>query len=174
MGWRLEIRPTPELGALQSAVERHLPSSLQVLATASVHVETRTVTARVEGVATAEDLAAATAAYQSTTGYRLVVEGVGLPDTENNPALPVPREGDVASHPTSGVIPLEINLAIPTIRESLEVDGAVVYRVGKRGDAVEVTFLTPAVGQGCLLRIITSRPTISSCWTSGQRVLTIP
>ncbi|HEX5417814.1 MAG TPA: MBL fold metallo-hydrolase, partial [Chloroflexota bacterium] len=146
-GWQVEIRPTPEQGALQAAVERQLPPGLRVLAPPSVRLDTRTVTVRVEGTATPDDLVAARAAYRDTTGYELIVERAGVPAADSDVQVAGESGEDAVARPASGVAPLEINLALPTVRESLEADGATVYQVGKRGEAIAVTFLTPAVGR---------------------------
>lgn len=147
-GWRVEVRPTPDQGALHAAVERHLPAGLRLLAPPSVRVPTRDVVARVDGAAPPEEIVAARAAFRDETGYDLGFRGSDVDSDRSvaGEAIVVPP-AVVADQPGDGVVPLEIGLAIDAIKESLAVDGAVVHRVGRRGDSIEVAFLTPAIGR---------------------------
>jgi len=151
LGWRVEIRSTPDLAALQAAVERHLPDGMRPLSLPGWHPESRSVVVRADGDVAPADLAAAQAAYRAETGVELVVEG---PSSAGIDRGAPPVDDDVTEPEAPPVRPsvdrvesLEINLAFDAIRESLALDGASVYRVGRRDAAIEVTFLTPAVGR---------------------------
>ncbi|MGH2461065.1 MAG: hypothetical protein ACRDIY_19585, partial [Chloroflexota bacterium] len=147
-GWHVEVRPTPDQGALHAAVERNLPAGLRLLAPPSVRVQMREVEARVDGVASAEAIAAARSAFRDETGYALGFRGSDLDPDRPAVGETVAEPAALVTRPSvEGLAPLEIGLAIDAIKESLALEGAAVHRVGQRGDSIEVAFLTPAIGR---------------------------
>ena len=135
-GWRLEVRPQPDLEALQAAALRHLPPGLGAQGRPGLHPETGVVAVRVSGACDGDAVAAAEAAFRAETGYSLSIlsaaTGAGLGAVD-------------AGAP--GATRTEINAAFVAVRAALEADGGVVHRIGRRGSVIEIAFLTPAVGR---------------------------
>ncbi len=73
-GWRIEIRPTPDQGAVQDAAGRCLPEGVVPRGTASLHLEQGRVAIAVAGRPSDDDLRAATARFREETGYDLAIE----------------------------------------------------------------------------------------------------
>jgi Cft2 family RNA processing exonuclease len=148
LGWDITFRPTPDQGALQSAALRLLPDGLHPAGAASVHLDQRTVELRVLGEIEPRAAERAAAGFRGETGYNLILRNPdeldGEESLETNESLAPPA----ASEPTpSDLGRLEQNLAFSTIRESLELDGAEVFKLSRRGDSIEVAFLTPLIGE---------------------------
>lgn len=133
-GWRVEVRPQPDLGALQDAALRHLPAGLAVQGRPGLHPESGVVAVRVANAGDRDAVAAAEAAFRAETGYTLSVVSAETGDRL------APRAA--AAGPRA-----EVNVAFAAVRAALEAEGVVVHRVGRRGSAIEVTLLTPAVGR---------------------------
>lgn len=136
-GWRVELRPQPDLGALQAAALAHLPAGLAALARPGLRPELGSVALRVRGAAGPAALQAAAAAFHAQTGFALDLLG---PDGQ---PLSAP-----AAAPEAGSR-REINAAFAAVRAALEAEGHTVYRVGRSGASIEVALLTPALGRRC-------------------------
>ena len=147
-GWRIGIRPTPDQAALQLAAKRHLPSGLQVLATPSVHVAEKRLVVRVDGEASAEDVFRAQAGFRAETGFELSFRGDSFVDSEAKAVSPTLVLESLVTQPSeSAMDSLEINNTYASIREAFLLLGVTIYKVGRKNDAVQVTFLTPLVGR---------------------------
>lgn len=137
-GWRIEVRPQPDLGALQAAALRHLPAGLVAEGRPGLRPDTGVVAVRVAGEAGGEAVAAARQGFRAETGYGLEL----LPAAGGEPL------GAGAGTPRAEGPPrAEINAAFAAIRAALEAEGAVVHRLGRRGAVIEVAMLTPVVGR---------------------------
>jgi len=73
-GWRIEIRPTPDQGAVQEAALRLLPPGLSGQGTASLYLDQGRVAIAAAGHASREELAAAGARFKEETGYDLDIQ----------------------------------------------------------------------------------------------------
>ncbi len=138
-GWQVDVRPQPDLEALQAAALRHVPEGLAVQGRPGLHPDRGVVAVRVAGDADPAAVVGAQEAYHAETGYAL-----SLLRADTGTPL-----GD-GSAPASGAAPpsrSEINAACAAVRAALEADGALVHRLGRRGAVIEVAFLTPAVGR---------------------------
>ncbi len=72
-GWRIEIRPTPDQGAVQDAARRCLPEGVTPRGTASLRLDQGRVEIAVTGQAPDDDLRVATARFMEETGYELAI-----------------------------------------------------------------------------------------------------
>ena len=150
LGWEMTFRQTPDQNALQAAAKRSLPAELRSIGEPSVRADLQRVEVSVIDDLPPEQLAAAAARFAAETGYQLVVRGEEPAEPARGDPSPesVPADGSPAPEPIPSALPrLEQNLAFATIRESLEVDGARVFKISGRGDTLEVVFLTPAIGR---------------------------
>ncbi len=73
-GWRIEIRPTPDQGAVQGAVGRLLPAGLSGRGTASLYLDQGRVAIVAAGQASGDEIAATCARFKEETGYDLSIE----------------------------------------------------------------------------------------------------
>ena len=140
-GWRIDLRPHADLGAVQAAAARHLPDGLQPLGLPALHEAAGLVVVGVDGTAAAEDVAAAREAFRSETGYDLALRGAGLPALE---ASSVPIMSPSAE---AAAAPLNQQAAFAAVRTALRAQGLSVYHVALRAGVVEVSLLTPALGR---------------------------
>ncbi len=74
-GWRVQIHPHANQGALAEAARRALPEGLAALGAPSLSAATREVSVRCRGTADEADVTAAQVAFKELTGWRLVVRG---------------------------------------------------------------------------------------------------
>jgi Cft2 family RNA processing exonuclease len=141
-GWSIGLRPTPDLGALQAAALRHLPSGLRSLSLPSLHDAAGLVEVRVEGRSDPGDVATAAAAFRAETGYELVLRGDGVPVAPHaaDRAEVISPEGGTASR-------LDQTRAFAAVKAALRARGGTVYHLALRDGTIEVSFLTPAVGR---------------------------
>ncbi len=89
-GWRIEIRPAPDQGAVQDAARRCLPEGVAPRGTASLRLEQGRVELAVTGQALDEELEAARARFAEETGYELAIE------TEREIVIDVTRPSESA------------------------------------------------------------------------------
>jgi Cft2 family RNA processing exonuclease len=157
LGWEMTFRQTPDQNALQAAAKRRLPVELVTIGEPSVRADLQQVGVRVRGDRPpAAELAVAAAGFAAETGFQLVVRGDEPTEPahgDESPASARANEPPTAEQATPGLSRLEQNLAFATIRESLEVDGARVFKISGRGDTLEVVFLTPAIGRRYQLQL---------------------
>jgi len=138
MGWVLTLRTTPELGALQALAAAHLPPEVQPLGLPALHDQAGMVVVRVQGRA---PLAPEAAAFRERTGYDLVLRGT----VDEAATAPGPVLQPLAGAAAAGR--LHQAAAIAAVKGALRAVGASVYHVAVRQGALEVTFLTPALGR---------------------------
>lgn len=145
-GWSVVLRSAPDLGALQRAAMEHLPSGLRPLrSAASVRMEEEAVELRVAGEADPAEVAAAVAAFRAETGFALE-----LRDERGARWGEEPEATREAAGPgISGRERVEQNRAFDGIRSALAERGIAVYRLSRKGEAIEVALLTPEVGRRC-------------------------
>ena len=147
-GWRIGIRATPDQAALQAAAKRHLPMGLQVLGPPGVHVATKRLSVRVGGEASPDEVVRAQSEFRAETGFDLALRGDSFEDQESDAVSRTIEPGQLVAEPSaSAADSLEINNTYAAIREAFRTLGVTVYKVGRKADAVQVTFLTPVVGQ---------------------------
>src|SRR5262249_25696164 len=72
-GWRVQVHPHANQGALGEAARRALPEGLAPLGAPSVSAATREVVVRCQGTASEAMVAEAQAAFAELTGWRLVI-----------------------------------------------------------------------------------------------------
>jgi Cft2 family RNA processing exonuclease len=150
LGWQLAVRPSPDQMALQALARRVVPAGLTPAATASVRLESRRVELHVDGEAAPEAIESGAAAFLRETGYSLVLRGESVGSDDEPGVIGSPSNqaaNDGAGLAADDVGKLELNNAFATIKESLSADGATIYRIAKRGEAIEVAFITPQVGE---------------------------
>ncbi|HLH74045.1 MAG TPA: hypothetical protein VKX96_12235, partial [Chloroflexota bacterium] len=133
---------------LQQAAQRHLPSGLHLLAPPSLHLAEKLVVVKVDGEAGADEVLRAQTEFREETGFDLSFRGDGFPEPVNATAPAESSPGQPIVEPSSdGPGALEINTTYAAIREAFRELGVTIYKVGRRGDAIQVTFLTPVIGR---------------------------
>ncbi len=73
-GWRIEIRPTPDQGAVHESALRLLPAGLSGQGTASLYLDQGRVAMAATGQALREEVDAAGARFKEETGYDLEIQ----------------------------------------------------------------------------------------------------
>jgi len=74
IGWRIELRPTPDQELLREAAIRCLPHGLALHGTVSFHLDRDEIVVAATGDASPDDIAAAHARFAEETGYTLTIE----------------------------------------------------------------------------------------------------
>ncbi len=132
-GWQIAVHPEANQPALLALVYEIVPTGWTILKTPAWHREKGLVTVQCnlpEGADTArvENL------FREAAGYALLINA--QPDA---PAPPVSA--------SAGSEQMEINKAYAVVREELALQGARVYKTGRKNQAIEVAFITPQVGR---------------------------
>ncbi len=74
IGWRIELRPTPDQELLREAAIRCLPHGLALHGTVSFHLDRDEIVVAATGESSPDDIVAARARFAEETGYTLTVE----------------------------------------------------------------------------------------------------
>ncbi|HAA57605.1 MAG TPA: hypothetical protein DCE42_22755 [Myxococcales bacterium] len=173
-GWEIELRETPNQQALMELVHRLLPSDAKLEKTPSLHLQEEKIVVQLATALPIPSLQAIADQYLEKTGFQLAFKGISLtpppqeppaseeteapdaPKVEQTTQKEAPSTDDASVSSTSSLSipdlpdassPQELNQAYQLIRNVFAGAEHELLKVGQKGQALEVTFISPYVGE---------------------------
>jgi len=133
-GWRVELAPEANQGALFALAQEVLPPGGRILKGPALHRQERRVAVTVAGVSAA-GVETARRLFEDESGFALTVTLAAA----QAPAAPPPVDAAAAGGQ------MEINAAYAFVRAALE--GSTLYRTSLKGSEIVLSFISPQVGE---------------------------
>ncbi len=169
-GWTVTVRESPHQNALIEAAENSLPEGWTFQKRPSIHLLDESVSITLSTEPAHDKAQEAMAAFTEKTGFKLRFKGYDIPqptDSQDTSSAereqtsqvdsqeqPIATEGPVGFDlsqypPRTEADPMEINHTYHAIRQALQHVPAFhqPLKVGKKGNNIEVAFVSPYVGE---------------------------